>query len=189
MNHIRKREAEMEDPWPMGSCLKVLGVIVVLASTTPRWHEMTHHSWLHGTGGVGDDMRKFLEAAQEDAVEAQEARKAIRCCSTWWVTRLQPSVNGVYCRYSTFPTSLNIPLDTFLPMITAASGCLWDVSKHGRIRRWTAKLEGFLQSWDGTHPQKNNTCFFVVHSYGTKRPFEMRWEMTFHHLSKTNLVI
>ena len=156
MNHIRK-PAEMEDPWPMGSCLKMWGVIVhmawqckpesyVLASTTPRWHEMTHHSWLHGTGGVGDDMRKFLEAAQEDAVEAQEARKAIRCCSTWWVTRLQPSVNGVYCGYSTFPTSLNIPLDTFLPMITAASGCFrtspnMDVSFHIRVIR-----HGTLQS-------------------------------------------
>lgn len=36
----------------------------------------------HGTGGVGDDMRKFLEAAQEDAVEAQEVRTAVdvRCC-------------------------------------------------------------------------------------------------------------
>lgn len=42
---------------------------------------MIHVPWA-SIGGVGDDMRKFLEAAQEDAVEAQEVRKVVdvRCC-------------------------------------------------------------------------------------------------------------
>eukprot|EP00434_Breviolum_minutum_P002447 symbB.v1.2.002164.t1/scaffold116.1/size325063/21 len=39
---------------------------------TVREHELGGNTKRKTTGGVGDDMRKFLEAAQEDAVEAQE---------------------------------------------------------------------------------------------------------------------